>query len=209
MTPELEDELVNSKAITKLIDDLRVNTDYEPTPRASLTMAYAALNLEHQSAICVLIEQHHRGSAFALLRSQVEACYRGLWVQRLATDVQVEAIWKRDAEPFPRSFKLMAEAIDADLATEDLFQGIVNSSWKTLNSFTHSGLEQLSQRFNSSGDLTPNYSDAKTERLLRGSASVALLMHIPLFRIWRMERKAEVLEAWLIEKMNDPAPQKR
>jgi hypothetical protein len=203
MTPELEYEIVYSKATTKFIDDLRLDTDYQPTPRVRLAMAYAALNLEHQSAMRLLIEQNHPGSAFALMRSQVEAWYRGLWVQRLATDIQVESIWK-GAEPFD-SFKTMAAALDTDLGTQGLLRGIANS-WKALNGYTHSGLEQLSKRFNASGDLTPNYSDAEKKNLLGASASAALLMHVILFRVWRLESKAKALEAWLVEKLNDPGP---
>lgn len=206
MTAELEYEIVYSKATTDFIEALLVDTEYDSSDRVRLALAYAALNLEHQSAIRVLVEQHHRGSAYALVRSQVEACFRGLWVQRLASNDQVKSIKDHGAEPFPRYFRDMAEALDGALETERLFQGIAGS-WKALNGFTHSGLEQLSRRFNGSGDLAPNYSDADTRKLLRASASTALLMFPPLFRIYGMGAKAEAIEAWLIEKGNDPGPQ--
>jgi hypothetical protein len=202
MTPELEYELEYSKLTTEFIESILMNTEYQNSDRVVLVLAYAALNLEHQSAIRILIEQNHRGSAFALVRSQVEACLRGLWVLRFSSEDEVKSIKDDGAEPFPK-FRPMTVALDSGLGTVDLFQGIARS-WGTLNGFTHSGLEQLAMRFNASGDLQPTYPDIKCRYLLRSSASTALLMFPPLFRVWGMNEKAEAIEAWLIEKT--PAP---
>jgi hypothetical protein len=202
VTPELEFELEYSKRTTEFIENSLMDTEYHYSDRVRLVLAYAALNLEHQSAIRILIEQNHRGSAFALVRSQVEACFRGLWVLRFSSDDEVKSIREVGAEPFPK-FRSMTTALDSGLGTVDLFQGIARS-WRALNGFTHSGLEQLAMRFNAAGDLQPTYPDIKCRYLLRSSASTALLMFPPLFRVWGMNDKAEAIEAWLIEKIPPP-----
>jgi hypothetical protein len=198
MTPELEHEIEYSRLTIEFIENELMHTEYPNEDRVRLSLAYAALNLEHQAAIRILVEQNHRGSAFALFRSQVEACFRGLWVQRLASDEQAEAIRRDGAEPFGY-FRDMAAELDAALGTANLFQGIAGS-WRALNGFTHSGLEQLSRRFNADGDLAPNYTDEFTLSLMKASASTSLLMFPPLFRMFTMPAKAEAVERWLIEK---------
>src|SRR5260370_26083086 len=76
--------------------------EFKSSPRNNLVFAYGSVVLEHQKAIATLVESQLIGSAFALLRSQVEAVFRGLWSIQIATDKQVKDIGQNDAEPFPK-----------------------------------------------------------------------------------------------------------
>ena len=50
------------------------------------------LALEHQAAINLLIRQKHPGSAMALVRSVIEAMYKGAWVIAKASETDAEKI---------------------------------------------------------------------------------------------------------------------
>jgi hypothetical protein len=199
VTPELEYEIAYSKLTTDFIETVLSDADFMNETRIRLTTTYARLNIEHQSTMRILVEQNHRGSAFALLRPQIEACFRGLWVQQLASEIDVEAIRKDGAEPFPK-FKKMAKDLDDALSADGLFTGIA-TGWQTMSGFTHSGLQHLSRFSLSSGVLAPKYSDEDTCRVLRISASAALLMLPPVFRMNGMTEKAASIEAWLDAKL--------
>jgi hypothetical protein len=69
VTPELEYQIAYSKLTTEFIGNVVSDADFKNETRVRLTTTYARLNLEHQSAIRILVEQHHPASAFALLRS--------------------------------------------------------------------------------------------------------------------------------------------
>ena len=82
------------------------------SPRNDLVWAYVLITLKHHEGIHALTSQDLMAPAFALLRSQIETAYRGLWVNLIATDEQVKAIRENDAEPFPK-FRQMAADLDA------------------------------------------------------------------------------------------------
>ena len=52
---------------------------HEPTQLTMLTIWYLELLIEHQSAVTLLIRQHHAGSAMALVRCTFEIMVRGMW----------------------------------------------------------------------------------------------------------------------------------
>jgi hypothetical protein len=168
---------------------------FEPTDRNRLVAAYISIMLEHHRAILALLDQGYPGSAFALLRSQIEAGFRGLWVNLIGKDDQIEQIIKKDREPFPR-FRTLARLLDRSYNAQGIFAHIAQH-WKHLNSMTHSGMAQIARRFDKDGNLAPNYTDEEIEEVLRFSASVSLLCVIPLFRCAKVPERAEALEAWL------------
>src|ERR1039458_2160072 len=71
------------------------------SPRNDLVWAYVAIAVGHHQAIHSLAIQHLIASASALLRSQIETFLRGLWVNAIATDEQVNAIRGGSERPFP------------------------------------------------------------------------------------------------------------
>ena len=95
----------------------------------------------------------------------------------------------------------MAKDLDNALNMDGIFSGIA-TGWKALNGFTDSGLEQLSRYSLDSGVLAPKYSDEDACRVLRISESTALLMFLTVFRLNGMTDKAEVIEAWLGDKLS-------
>ena len=82
------------------------------SPRFDIVWAYTLIALKHHEGIYALVGQNLMAPAFALLRLQIETAYRGLWINLIATDEQVNAIREHDAEPFPR-FRQMAADLDS------------------------------------------------------------------------------------------------
>lgn len=181
----------------KTMQEQLSNTPIESKPRSDLVLGYLALMLEHQDAITKLVILKSKGSAFALLRPQVESAFRGLWVNLIASDAQVTAIRKDGAEPFPK-FRDMANELDNRYSANGLLLGLA-SHWRTMNGYTHAGIEQLGRRFEDDGNIAPNYSDEMLAELLTVSATVSLAMVIPVLRTIGLHEKAEFMEKWLAE----------
>jgi hypothetical protein len=170
-------------------------TKFPSNPRNDLVYAYIAIVLEHQGAIIELIKLKRDGSALTLLRPQVEAAFRGLWVNQIASEIEINCIGQHGEEPFPR-FRDMAKKLD-DAYGSDGWLLIFADDWATLNGFTHSGLEQLGRRFQSNGNIAPNYPDEIIAKAATYSCTLSIGMLVPIFRTMHFDSKADALEAWL------------
>jgi hypothetical protein len=159
-----------------------------------LSLAYLSLVLEHQKAIVSLVDLNLRGSAFALLRPQVETAFRGLWVGRIATDQQIADIDENDAVPFPE-FREMAKKVDEAYHANGILESITGV-WKSLNGLTHSGRIQLERRFNDEGTIVPSYADDETESLLLSSAATSTAMAIYAFHLCGFSEELNALSMW-------------
>jgi hypothetical protein len=155
------------------------------------------VSISHDEAIHKLCRQNMIASAFALLRSQIESAFRGLWVNLIATDEQVEAIRERGEEPFPK-FRRMAADIDTAYGAAGWLQSFADH-WRTLNGYTHTGLEQLSRQFRDEATLAPNYPEEFILGLLVTSGTASIGYIVPVFRHFGLNEKAAALEQWLAE----------
>jgi hypothetical protein len=102
-------------------------------------------NFEHHDALLMLLRNGKPGSAFALSRSIVEGVYRGLWLNFVASDAEVQAFEKNDELPI--NMTEVAKAIDAKYQARDFFEDLKKRSWSALWSYTHGGILQLGRRF--------------------------------------------------------------
>jgi hypothetical protein len=80
------------------------------------------------------------------------------------------------------------------------------TKWKTLNGFTHSGLEQLGRRFREDGNIGSNYSDDMVSEVVTISGTLLLLMMMPIFKKLGFSEKAVALDKWLDESIHPPNP---
>lgn len=167
------------------------------SPRFDLVWAYVLIALKHHEGINALVGQNLMAPAFALLRSQIETSYRGLWVNLIASDEQVKAIRERDDEPFPR-FRQMAADLDARYDADGWLQSFADH-WAALNGYTHSGLLQLGRQFRDDGKVGPNYSDDMVIELLVTSGTASIGCIVPVFRGMSLNDKASALEKWLAD----------
>jgi hypothetical protein len=116
--------------------------------RIQLSAAAWHLAIEHSMSIVVLVQATMFGSSLAMVRIASEAYARGLWMARAASLADLDRAGRDD---FP-NFGAMIAALQAPaiLGPERLsiFRG---QQWKRLNSYTHSGYQQLGARLTSEG----------------------------------------------------------
>jgi hypothetical protein len=173
-------------------------TPFEAKPRTTLVSAYIAIALEHQEAITRLVAMNLYAPALALLRLELEAVFRGLWVNLIADDKQVIAIGQEGEEPFPRPFEKFANELEARYHTDGWLLSFVDK-WKSLNGYTHGGLEQLGRRFRPDGNIASSYPDDIVTELVTASGTLLIMMVVPIFRSMGFEEKAKALEKWIEE----------
>ena len=75
------------------------------------------------------------------------------------------------------TFGEMSEAIDKTCGL-DYFNDFKKQSWKTLNSYAHTGMLQVGRRF-AGNTLAPSYTDAEKVEVLRAITSCILLLVRP------------------------------
>jgi hypothetical protein len=135
------------------------------------------------------------GSAFALFRPMVEAGYRGLFAAFIATPPQVEQI-KNGKEPYPR-FNDLAKLLDDTFKTDGLFIQFAHDAWSALNGYAHGGLEQLTKRIDSDGNIGAHFEAEEILHLLRSSTSLLIRISIPFLQAMQPEAASRVSAKYL------------
>ena len=170
------------------IDGLEVSSDDRPRIVAScLDMA-----LEHQKAIILLIANKLYGSAFALIRLLFEAYVRGLWLNYCANDKEIKKFKKGKID---KEFGKLIEDIEKiDGYNVGTLSKAKKAGWKVMNSFTHSGFNQIVRR-NTTSTIEPNYEEAEIEEAISFTNAVGLLSCLEIsFLAKKNDLSIEILE---------------
>jgi Family of unknown function (DUF6988) len=158
---------------------------YPADLRTILVGALVTQVIEHHEAMLLLTRNAKYGSAFALGRSIFESMFRGLWFLLCATDADLQYFEQNDELPpdssgKPMNMQKMASAIDAATTRDpndpnDFFTDLKKRGWKSLCSYTHSGLLQLGRRF--TGDKAePSYNDEEIVEITTSCSTCILLL---------------------------------
>jgi hypothetical protein len=156
MTSTLEQALARAEAVRTDIHELIAGAYPNTDIRQRLAAAYTSLALEHHEAITRLVRSNLYGPAMALVRVVFEILFQAHWMFGCAkpTDIQKIAKGKFD---FPRMGDLVQD-VDTAYGTQGFFETVKKRGWNAMNNYTHSGVLQLSSRFD--GDsITPNYDE--------------------------------------------------
>lgn len=94
--------------------------EYGDDPRTMLLIGFADQIFEHHEAILFLLENRLTGSAFALVRSLIEAFFKVQWAVACATETDIEKIATKKKFDFPGTEE-MVKAIDEKLKTDGSF----------------------------------------------------------------------------------------
>jgi len=129
------------------------------------------VTIEHQNAIVVLCANRYFGSAFALVRILFEACVRGVWLRRCATDQELS---EYNSDTLDKKFYLILEQVEeVDGFGCSVLGKVKEKHWKAMNSYTHTGSRQLNRRL--AGDsLGPNYQDNEILEVLGFASTMCL-----------------------------------
>ena len=169
-------EIQQSEQLIRWLDSSIDGLEVPSEDRMRLAAGCLATALEHQKAIVLLTANSLSGSAAALVRLLFEAYVRGVWLMYSASDKEVEK-FKSD------KIKKIGELI-AELETHEAFSGgtlshVKETSWKTMNSFTHSGFYQA-VRQNTADSITPNHTDEEKKDALDTANSFGILTAIAI-----------------------------
>jgi Family of unknown function (DUF6988) len=201
----LDDITARGAEVRERLRQLFHRHQYPQDTKTFLLRAYVDIAIEHHDAIWLLAKCNLNGSAFAMVRLVYDAMFRAFWINKVATDEQIERAID-DKLGFPLK-KILAE-IKRDYFSDgppdeaELFdsflQPIKEKGWDAMCSFTHSGALQLARRF-TGDELKPNYSEGAIAEVL-GLVTVALLLLLHTFFVsMNCQKEAEKTGTMLLQ----------
>jgi hypothetical protein len=142
------------------------------------------------------------------VRPVFEILFQSHWVFACAKPNDVDRIAKGKKFDFPGMGTLVQE-VDNAYGTGGFFSEVKRRGWNAMNSYTHSGILQLSSRFD--GDsVTPNYDEvALTEAVNTTTIAIAMMGRFLSVATNRTDAAAtanQVLEKLLSEVAPTPDP---
>jgi hypothetical protein len=184
----VENQIREAEELIQWLDSNIDGLDLPANDRMRLAAGCLDMALEHQKSIVLLTANSLFGSAAALVRSEFEAYVRGVWLLYCASDLEIEKFKKDKLE------KNIGQLIE-DIEKHDAFNvgtlsHVKQTSWKAMNSFTHSGLYQIIRR-NTASEITPNYTDAELIDALDTAISFGILTAIAISDMARNEALAK------------------
>jgi len=192
----IEKEISRSMQINQRLADMR-QREYQQNHKNDLLMAYFDIIFEHHEAVCLLIKEKLVGSGFVLVRPITETFLRAAWVNACSTAQQQSQLLVDDNFKFP-NMNAMVKEIGAAYSAETFFQMIKDNTWKSACSYAHSGLLQISRRFDEDGNVAPYYTEAEILEVLRQTTTVLLLAGILFFKSTGYHKEAlEIENNWL------------
>ncbi len=187
--------LKNGDNVREFINSNLEGFKFPDDPKSVLLVGFLSLSLDHHESVALLIRAKNTGSAFALLRPQLEIVFRAHWVIGCAAATQINQLYQDDFFKFPQ-MKQMASCIDTAFASDRFFMDWKQNSWKRLNSFAHPGHTALSRRFNGR-ECKPNYSESEIFEALRASNAYLILMGRFFFKVFNRPTQAKEIESFL------------
>ena len=147
----------------------------QDSTRNRVSAALLHLALEHHGAIQVLASYRPsplHGSAATLLRPQFEACIRGIWYHRCATDKELEKFTRGATPP-------AIDTLISDIETLPDYDGgrlkeTKKAIWRIMNALTHGGSSQVASR-NTPTEIASNYTDDQVRGIVHWASTVTLV----------------------------------
>jgi hypothetical protein len=170
---ELGQLLKNTIELTNWIAKHQDGLEIKPANVFTVPGALFDLAIEYQAGIVHLSGAKIYGPAYALVRAQFESFVRGTWLRLCATTDELNRFVATDK--IKQDFKELIVAIEVhpDFSGKVL-SGIHTNVWKSMNSYTHAGMLQVTRRLKS-GSIQPNYEPKEVAEVIRAAGFFALL----------------------------------
>lgn len=170
---ELGQLLKNAIKLTNWIAKHQDGLEIKPANVFTVPGALFDLAIEYQAGIVHLSGAKIYGPAYALVRTQFESFVRGTWLRLCATTDELNRFVATDK--IKQDFKELIFAIEVhpDFSGKVL-SGIHTNVWKSMNSYTHAGMLQVTRRLKS-GSIQPNYEPKEVAEVIRAAGFFALL----------------------------------
>jgi hypothetical protein len=194
----VQEEIDRASVFGQKMEDLVVNRGSmklgQAGDRDKLLLAYWALIFEYDKGILALMRHEFYGAAFALLRPTVEALIRS-HVVLMGSDDDVAKI-KSDA--YHVNFKTIGADIDQAFGLQGFFDRFLNGARGALHSFTHSGLSQLTRRFQGD-DLMAHYEDDEVIEVIHTSSTEAFMVTDLITNRFKLEDENKEVNSLFLE----------
>lgn len=169
------------------INGLEVSSD----DRSRIAASCLDIATEHQEAIILLIANQLYGSAFALIRLLFEAYIHGLWLKYCASDKEINKFKKGKLDK--ELGQLIKDIEKIDGYNVGILSKAKEAGWKVMNSFTHSGFNQVVRR-NTNSTIEPNYPVEEIEEAINFTNAIGLLSYLEIsFLAKKEELSIEIL----------------
>jgi hypothetical protein len=165
--------------------------------RTVLLLGFWALIFDFHKATLGLIEQHLFGSAFALMRSVIEALVRAHVVVRGVVTGSDDDIVAIRADNYRVNFAAIGAQIDAQFGYGTLLEKLLKKA-TALHSYTHAGAFQIARRFDGK-NLTPHYQDGEIIEVIRVSTSAVWMVTNIVTKHFKFEEEAKEAERLFLE----------
>lgn len=172
LTMNLAQRLEKSSNLMMHIDQKLDGLSLKSGMAAEASGALLHLSLEHFGAIVVLLKNGLSASAAALVRLQYEALIRGMYYYQCASEEDAELFFSGKSPPHIKDMISSLEMKPGFMSAG--FSKVHAREWKTLNSYTHGGSEQV-QRRRSGSELLNNYTEADCVNVLKASNAMAIV----------------------------------
>lgn len=130
---------------------------------------------EHAKAIAFLIENELMGSAYALVRSCIEAYIRGSWFLHCASDEQVKKYLGKDTK-WPNLAQQMTE-LESLHCLPDMFKNrYMGKTMGVMDGLTHGLSSQINRRYNEN-HLEFKVDEKEIEEIIREVSFISILAH--------------------------------
>ena len=153
------------------------------TNRSAVSLSLYNLALDHHEGIICLTGHNNGSSSFALVRPQLEAYLRGMWMQSVATDEEIELFIEEDK--LRLSLQKMANEVqnicDPD---DDTLIKLVEKSKKPLHSLTHGGTHQVNRHFRDGETIKADFKQNELAENLYYSNVVAIYTGVAVASIF-------------------------
>ncbi len=146
----------------------------ENTPHKKFigAMFYVALN--HCDAIQILLQKRNFASADALARPMLETTIRSIWLNRVASEKQIQQCMDRDK--FQSSWE-MTEALENDANMPPMLSKFWSYLKPVMHSYTHGGVENALRQIHEDGSISPSKPESEIESYIQivGAMSITVL----------------------------------
>lgn len=132
---------------------------------------------ETYKAIVLCVAKSLPAPAFALLRTEYESYVRGIYLLQCASDQELSLV-KRDKWS-PKFTDLISSVEKLEKYNAGALSELKTKSWATMNSFTHTGLQQIVRRRTELA-IEPDYSDEDIATLFYVSGSLGALVYLEI-----------------------------
>lgn len=137
--------LVNTRSLLATLDQEVDGMAFDASDKNRISAALFDVALDHAEGIVLLLENKIYASAYSLSRSLFETFVRATWIQHCATDSEVNRVIKKDE--FKLTFGEMLDAVEKRREWGKTLTIMKQQVWKSMNSYTHGGLQIVSRRF--------------------------------------------------------------